>query len=157
MRSLQYQGPYDSFDASNLTGKPGTVFYSPTTTSVPADMRGNVIAVTNEQAENLETYPLHRFVQVPDADAKRLMDRQKAAREMREQQYALFARDSDNMQPAVPTTTIDQQIASLPTGQPPADSTPATAAQIRAETRAGATQPATDSSSTTASAPVTGE
>lgn len=141
MRYIQYLGPHDSIDMSNRLDRAGTVFYTPTTSLVPVDMRGNVLKVTNEQAEELLTYPGHHFVEVEDEKAKTLVEKQNAARKIREEQYALFSRDSDNMDALRSLApSIDAQIAAIPTaGLPPAASAPATAHQIQAETRSGAT------------------
>ena len=133
MHYVQYLGPYDTFDVSNLLGKPGMVFHTPTAYNVHADQRGNVIEVTNDAYEQLLTYPNHRFVEVDAAQAKTLIERQKAARKLRDDQLKIMARDSDNL--TYPGPSIDDQIAALPTAEPGAASAPATPAQIRAETR----------------------
>jgi hypothetical protein len=148
MRHIQYTGPHDSFDASNLLARPDAVFYSPTTQMVPPDMRGNVIKVTNENADELLTYPGHSFVEVEETKAKELTVKQDAARKMREDQRALFAKDSDNMSALGPVfgPSIDAQIAAVPNAVSAV--APAAAHNVRGET-------ASKPSKSRASAPVT--
>lgn len=137
MHNLQYAGPYDTFDASNIVGKPGTIFHTPLHAGVAPDLRGNVIAVTNEVYEQLMTYPNHRFVEVEDTAAKELAAKQAAARTVREQQEALFAAEPANAGVRIPS--IQQQIDALPVAAADvAPSAPRTAAQIKAEVKAEA-------------------
>lgn len=136
MKYIQYAGPFDSLDVSNVIGKQGSVFYTPGTGIVAPDQRGNVVQVTNEAFDELMTYPGHRFVEVADADAKALIDKQSAARKVREQQQALFEAEPANAGILVPS--IQQQLQAVPSVAEIAPSAAATSAQIKAETRASA-------------------
>lgn len=56
MRDIVYEGPSDTFDARPLFGDdPKFVFQA------PAEQRGARVRLTNEQADELLTYPGHRF------------------------------------------------------------------------------------------------
>jgi hypothetical protein len=145
MKYVQYEGPHDTRDMSSFLGKPA-VFHSTRTRSVPADLRGNVMQVTNDQFEELMTHPNHRFVEVAEEDAKALIAAQTSARKQREDRAA--EREAASVFTA-PTSAIEQQIAALPKTTTFAPSAPATAAEIKAEVKATETAAATADSGTT--------
>lgn len=62
MRDIVYEGPSDTFDARPLFGDdPKFVFQAPGNLAAPAEQRGARVRLTNEQADELLTYPGHRF------------------------------------------------------------------------------------------------
>lgn len=134
MRYVQYHGPSDTIDMSNVLGKPGMVFHTPGNEAVALDQRGNVIQVTNDMFEELQTFPRHRFVEVEEKAAKELVEKQSKARDIREQQAALFTPAEDAVAVAVPS--VAQQIAAIPEPAVVAPAAPASKAEIKAETRA---------------------
>lgn len=134
MHYVQYAGPSDTFDVSNLLGKPGMVFHTPTNSAVPADLRGTVLQVTNEAWEELQTYPNHRFVEVAEGQAKDLIARQTTARSNREQQEQTLVAAN----PTIPLIDIQRQLGVFPATVEVAPSAARPAAEIKAETRAEA-------------------
>lgn len=84
MKRVQYLGPGDEFDARPIPGfgdDPKFVFYSPTArfdgagNPVPAEKRGNIVSVTNDQWIELYTHGGAQFVEVeqPAAAAKQVV------------------------------------------------------------------------------------
>lgn len=78
MKRVQYLGPGDEFDARPIPGfgdDPKFVFYSPTAeydgdgNPVPAEKRGNVVSVTNDQWIELYTRGGAQFVEVEQSAA----------------------------------------------------------------------------------------
>jgi hypothetical protein len=150
VKYVQYLGPSDTIDMSNVLGKQDMVFHTPTNEAVDADQRGNVLHVTNEAFEELQTYPRHFFVEVEEGPAKELIAKQSAARTVREQRQALY--DAHTAQAAA-APSIQEQIAAVPASAEIAASRPASASQIRAETRAARNTTATPATGTTANTP----
>lgn len=149
---LQYQGPSDTFDASNLLGKPDQVFNTPSATHVPQDQRGNVIKVTNEKAEELLSYPNHRFVEVEEDAAKALIEAQDAARKNREGFAQLQAQHET---PILSRATISNQIGALTasTGPEIAPSAPRVSTRTAAPATSNVTAPAGATSAETGGTP----
>jgi hypothetical protein len=152
MRYLAYAGPHGALDLReymgttyNLSGetKEKFQFFSPDYADVPEDARGNVVEVTNEQADELLSFPGHRFVEVPEDRAKVWLRTQANRRAVREAREKI-------MQPAQPVAapapralhpalagSVAGEPAALPQIAPMAPRDPETIkAEVRAETQA---------------------
>jgi hypothetical protein len=116
MRYVQYLGPYDTIDMSPVTGKADSIFHAPGNFAVPPDLRGNLVQVTNEAWEELQTYPNHDFVEVPDDVAKPLKARQDTARANREGLEKLRAEHEAKF--AVLAPVLEEEVPVVPAAPP---------------------------------------
>jgi hypothetical protein len=146
MRYVQYRGPHDASDQ---------VLYRPGHPEVPVDLRGNVVQVTNEVFEELQTYPNHTFVEVPDDQAKALKERQGEMRANREGLEKLRADHEAQFAAPPEPASVEEQIAALTAVMPEiAPSATRSASDIKSEV-AQETKALSSKAGATSTTPVT--